>query len=129
MRMSSFRRGFLSGLWVSLIGVGCSTGLAWFFEQAEMETCMSGLLEARGSFDQYRGKHAGHFPQRLDELDHSTAAPDAFRCPKAKRLGTHAYLYIQPSNGAPDDTPILLCWRHPQLLALTKGRWIRRWTR
>jgi hypothetical protein len=94
-----------------------------------METCSSGLLEARGAFDRYRDQHAGHFPQRLDELDLSTASPDAFRCPKAKRLGVHSYLYVCPRDDAPDDTPVLLCWRHPELLALTKGRRLKRWAR
>ncbi len=129
MARNSLPRGLLLGVCLTLIALGCYAKFKAAFEQAQMESCSSGLLEARRTFDQFRDRHGGKYPQGLDQLDLSSATPDAFRCPKARRLGTHAYLYVRPRDGAPDDTPILLCWRHPELLALTKGGWIRRWAR
>src|SRR5207249_2522453 len=56
-------------------------------------------------------------------------APDGLGCPKAKRLGTRAYLYVRPRDDAAEDTPIMFCWRHPRLLTLTKRGQIKTWPR
>src|SRR5437660_9178807 len=127
--MSSFRSGFLSGICVTLAAVVCFTTAASWIELYRMSMCWSGLLGAQRTFDSYRNQHGGHYPQRLDELNPATMLLDAFRCPKARRSGLHAYLYLRPPDDTPDDTPILLCWRHPKLLALTKGGRIKEWAR
>src|SRR5690242_3786405 len=113
--------------WGVLVGVCAGSLLFWsttFFRQAEElaqeATCSSGLLEARPLFETYKDQHGGRFPAGLDALNLSSATPDALRCSKARSLGIHAYVYIQPQRDAPDDTPILLCWRHPHLLVLCK---------
>jgi hypothetical protein len=50
----------------------------------------------------------------------------AFHCPSVSRLGKRAYLYLPPREGVSDETPILFCWHHPELLILTKHGQVRR---
>lgn len=83
--------------------------------------CLSGLRETKEVFLAYQDRHGGRFPQRLDELDLTAGSADTLRCPKAPDSGRRAYLYIPPRLDTPADTPILLCWRHPGLVLLTKG--------
>ncbi len=114
----------LLGAWVLVAGI---REVQTARTQARMATCSSGLLEVRAAFYDYQNRHAGQFPPRLEDLDLTKGGPDALLCPNAQRLGRRAYLYIPPDQNAADDTLILICWRHPELLLLTKGfQFVRR---
>ncbi len=95
-------------------------------ERAKEAECSSGLLGSRFLIEAYRQEHNGRYPMRLDELDWRFAHDARGGCPKAKGQfpegeGWRSYLYIPPRDDAPDDTPILLCWRHSRLMLITKG--------
>jgi hypothetical protein len=90
-------------------------------EMGREASCSSGLSGARMSIEAYREKHGGRLPERFDQLNLNSPDPDAFRCPKARGAGKRAYLFIPVRDDAPEDTPILICWRHPHLLMLTKS--------
>lgn len=133
MRDILFWNGFVSGLLVVTL-------MAWGLgiwkdgrEKSSEATCSSGLLEIRPLLWDYVQQHQGKFPLSLKELDWQKASPDAKAgCPKVKGKfprgeGWRGYLYIPPRDDAPDDTPILLCWRHRVLMALTKGGELKKW--
>ena len=106
------------------VGVLFSAGMIWVssISDAIREAgCSSGMSSARRLFREYSDAHAGQYPRRLEDLDLGSADGDALRCPLARDQDRHAYLYIPPDPSSPDDTPVLLCWRHPRLLILTKG--------
>ena len=126
MSKSRFGWAFVCGVIVSLI-------VFWIYDQFQQARdlglaalCSSGLKEANTLFVDYRERHNGKFPLRLEDLDLSKATPDALRCPKARQEGTRAYLYVPIREDASDDTPILICWRHPHLQMLIKGGWVKR---
>ena len=105
-------------------------------EMASMLTCSSNLKGIYWVLLRWSEKHQGEFPLSLDEAKSEFQAypdPDArARCPKARNEfppneGWRSYLYIPPRKDAPDDTPILLCWRHPELIAITKNGAFKKW--
>ena len=124
MRLQPFVLGLVAGALLYAFG-----SFRWTeaMETEREATCSSGLDEAPVLFADYRDRHGGKWPKALSDLDVSRGSGDALRCPKARRLGVNAYLYLPPHPSDPNDTPILLCWRHPRLMALTKGMRFRRW--
>ena len=88
--------------------------------------CMGVLKHVGLALSEYRERHGGKFPSQLSDLNVDRFGPFAFRCPSVKRLGKAAYLYMPPGEAASDDTPVLFCWHHPDLLALTKVGQVRR---
>jgi len=135
---------FMRLFWLGFaVGVLSAFAFAWGYQRFKYGrelslrvTCSSNLIAASRVLLSYSGRHQGEFPLSLDEAKSEFQAypdPDARGgCPKARdefppNEGWRSYLYIPPRKDAPDDTPILLCWRHPELIAVTKNGALKRW--
>jgi len=138
--MRSFWIGFVAGLFVAFISSWGYQRVKYEWERAKedarMLTCSSNLEGVYRVLLKWSGKRQSRLPLSLDEAKSEFQAypdPDARgRCPKARgefppNEGWRSYLYIPPREDAPDDTPILLCWRHPELIAVTKNGSLKRW--
>ena len=127
MRRTLYWWGFLSGVLFTAFLVAGYTLLTHVREEFQSFICSQNLKHAGLLFDDYRKEHSGKLPRRIEELDlkrlEGTQHPTL--CPKARELGAQGFLYLQPKEGAPDDAPILLCWRHPKLWALLKSGLVR----
>ena len=123
------------------VGVLSAFAFAWGYQKvnhvlelSRMATCGSSLDAVHHIVQVYSEHHRGEFPLTLDEVKSELQANPEARggCPKARdefppNEGWRSYLYIPPRKDAPDDTPILLCWRHPELIAVTKNGALKRW--
>jgi hypothetical protein len=127
MRRTLLWWGFLSGVLFAALLVAGYSFLMHVREEFQSFICSQNLKHAGLLFYDYQKEHLGKFPRRIEELDlkrlENTYHPTL--CPKARTLGAQGFLYLQPREGAPDDTPILLCWRHPKLWGLLKRGGVR----
>jgi hypothetical protein len=125
--MTRFGWGFVAGVVFSL---AFSAGVS-FLLRVQVEyldfMCSQNLKHGGLLFDDHARQHQGTYPQHIEELDQQrlegTVHP--LRCPKARHLGAGGFLYLRPPTGAPPETPILICWRHPKLWALCKDGVVR----
>jgi hypothetical protein len=129
MRKHLFWWGFTSGVAFAATLLAGYCLLTNVREEFQSFICSQNLKHAGLLFYDYQKEHAGKFPRRIEELDLKRLAGTQHPtlCPKARKLGAQGFLYLQPKEGAPDDTPILLCWRHPKLWALLKTGEVRTW--